>query len=113
MSDAEVQADALGVTDMQVAVRLRRKAGVDARIFLFSDVCGDNVADEIGRRGGRRILIVRIANVSAGRLTNGRRLVQSTEMEGQPRNTQITRKGKNRFQILFVYLACFAVSLRT
>ena len=49
--DAEVQADALGVADVQVAVRLRRKAGVDLRIFLLGDVFGDDVADEIGWRG--------------------------------------------------------------
>ena len=32
--DAEVQADGLRVADVQITVRLRRKARVDARIFL-------------------------------------------------------------------------------
>ena len=36
--DAEVQADAFGVADVQVAVRFRRKARVNLRIFLFGDV---------------------------------------------------------------------------
>jgi len=36
--DAEVQADAFGVADVQIAVRFRRKTGVNLRIFLFSDV---------------------------------------------------------------------------
>ena len=62
--DAEVQADAFGVADVQVAVRFRRKAGVNARIFLFGDVFRHDVANEIGRGGGRRIFCVRIAHVS-------------------------------------------------
>ncbi len=48
--DAEIQADAFRVADVQITVRLRRKAGVDARIFLPGDVCGHDVADEIRRR---------------------------------------------------------------
>ena len=62
--DAEVQADAFGVADVQVAVRLGRKAGVDVRIFFLGDVFLDDVADEIGRGGGRRIFGVRIAHLS-------------------------------------------------
>ena len=52
--DAEVQADALGMADVQVAIRLRGKARVNLRIALLRDVLRDNVADEIagGRRGG-------------------------------------------------------------
>ncbi len=38
--DAEIQADAFGVADVEVAVRLRRKARVDLRIFLFRNVLG-------------------------------------------------------------------------
>ena len=51
VGDAEVQADALGVADVEITVRLRRKARVNLRIFLFSDVLFDDVADEIGWRG--------------------------------------------------------------
>ena len=53
--DAEVEADGLGVADVQVAVRLGRKAGVDLRILLLGDVRGDDVADEIGRRDRLRL----------------------------------------------------------
>ena len=49
--DAEVQADALGVADVEIAVRFRRKTGVNLRIFLLGDVFFNDVADEIGRRG--------------------------------------------------------------
>ena len=48
--DAEVQADGFRVADVQVAVRLRRKARVNLRIFFLGDVLGHDVADEIGRR---------------------------------------------------------------
>ena len=42
----------LGVADVEVAVGLRRKAGVDAGILFFRDVCGDDVADKIGGAAG-------------------------------------------------------------
>jgi len=50
--DAEVQADALRVTDVQIAVRL----GWEARFHALAPLSGavvviDNVADEIGCRG--------------------------------------------------------------
>ena len=70
--EAEVQADALGVADVQVAVGLRRKAGADlgrvgrslacsvvdaglaapvARLVgAAHQIVGDDVADEVGRR---------------------------------------------------------------
>ena len=38
--DAEVQADALGVADVKVTVRLRRKARVNLRIFFLANVSG-------------------------------------------------------------------------
>ena len=48
---AEVQADALGVTDVQIAVRLRREARFDALAPLAGAVVFVNdVADEIGCR---------------------------------------------------------------
>src|SRR5947199_5517124 len=37
------------MADVQVAVRLGRKARVDLRISLLADVLRDNVANEIGR----------------------------------------------------------------
>ena len=46
---AKVQADRLGVTDMQVAVRLGREAGVHPPAELAAAVIGfDDLADEIG-----------------------------------------------------------------
>ena len=51
---AEVQADGLGVADVQIAVGLRRKARVDAPAVLVGfEVVDDDVADEIGLEGAR------------------------------------------------------------
>src|SRR5207249_4657276 len=53
--DAEVQTNALGVTDVQIAVGLGWRARVDESVFLFRNVRGHDVADEIRRprcRGG-------------------------------------------------------------
>ncbi len=47
--DAEVEADRLGVADVQVAVRLRREAGDDRRRPAGREVGGDDVADEVGQ----------------------------------------------------------------
>jgi len=48
----EIEADGLGVTDMEVAVWLRRKARVNpAAIFVRLQVISDDVLDEIGGRG--------------------------------------------------------------
>ena len=55
--DAEVEADRLGVPDVEVAVGLGREAGDDGRVLPGAQVLGDDVADEvaadaIGRRPG-------------------------------------------------------------
>ncbi len=52
--DAEVEADRLGVADVQVAVRLGREARDDAVAPAGPQVGGDDVADEVGplRVGG-------------------------------------------------------------
>ena len=48
LGHAEVEADRLGVTDVQIAVRLRRKAGDDAAVMLArAQVVLDDLADEI------------------------------------------------------------------
>ena len=48
LGHTEVEADRLGVTDVQVAVRLRRKAGDDAAVMLArAEVVLDDLADEI------------------------------------------------------------------
>ena len=52
-SDAEVEADRLGVADVQVAVRLRRKAGDDRRMAPAANIRGDDLANEVGAFGGR------------------------------------------------------------
>ena len=46
--DAEIQADRLGVADVEVAVGLGRKPRVTLRIFPGFQVFGDNVADKVG-----------------------------------------------------------------
>ena len=47
LGDAEVEADRLGMADMQVAVRLRRKAGDHRGVPLGVEIGLDDVADEI------------------------------------------------------------------
>ena len=53
LRDAEVQADGLGMADVQVAVGLGREAGDDAVVAPFAQVGGDDVADEVAALGGR------------------------------------------------------------
>src|SRR5690606_10505969 len=56
--DAKVQADGLGVADVQVAVGLRREAGLDRRVLAAGEVVSDDLPDEVladgrsARRGG-------------------------------------------------------------
>ena len=47
---AEIEADRLGVADMQIAVRLRREAGDDRAVPLRVQIGLDDVADEIAPR---------------------------------------------------------------
>src|SRR5206468_2017469 len=49
--DAEIETDGFRVSDVQVTVRLRRKAGVSLFVLPFRDVLLNDVADEIGWRG--------------------------------------------------------------
>ena len=50
--DAEVQADRLGVADVQVSVRLGREAGIDPPAVLAGAVVlADDLADEVGGLG--------------------------------------------------------------
>ncbi len=52
--DAEVEADRLGVADVQVAVRLRRKTRDDlAAVLAGGYVGGDDLANEVRRRTAR------------------------------------------------------------
>jgi hypothetical protein len=50
--DAEVQADRLGVADVQVAVGLRREAGADGGVPAAGQVVADDLADEVAADGG-------------------------------------------------------------
>ena len=48
--DAEIQADRLGVTDVQISVRLRREAGYDlAAELVVAEIFGDHLPDEVAR----------------------------------------------------------------
>jgi len=49
--DAEVQADRLGVADVEVAVGLRRESRDDARVPASAQVRGDDVTDEVRALG--------------------------------------------------------------
>src|SRR5262249_12948291 len=51
LGDPEVERDRLGVTDMEVAVRLGREGGYDLRDAAVAQVGGDAVADEIASLG--------------------------------------------------------------
>ena len=53
VGEAEIQADALGVPDVEIAVGLGRKTGVNARMLARGHIGGDQITDEIGWR--RRI----------------------------------------------------------
>src|SRR5208282_2537801 len=73
---AEVKTDAFGVPNVQVAVWLRRKAGVNAWIFLFGDMRGDYVADKI-RRGSHGDKFVFRTHKFRQSLSEGGALVQT------------------------------------
>ena len=48
--EREIEADGLGVADVQIAVRLRRKARMHAAaVFAGSQIPGNHLADETGR----------------------------------------------------------------
>src|SRR4051794_34647762 len=53
LRDAEIERDRLGVSDVQVAVRLRRKPGHDASVLFRGEVGLDDVANEVAPRLGR------------------------------------------------------------
>ena len=46
--DPEIQADRLGVADVEIAVRLWREASVNFRVLSASHIFCDDIADEIG-----------------------------------------------------------------
>jgi hypothetical protein len=52
--EAEIEADRLGVAEVQVPVGLRREARAHALVLAAGKVVLDNLADEIGRRGSVR-----------------------------------------------------------
>ena len=49
---AEIQADRLGMADMQVTVGFRRKAGLDGGMFARGKVIAHDLADEVGTDRG-------------------------------------------------------------
>src|SRR5262249_21771763 len=53
---AEIQADGLGVPDVEVTIRLRRKARPNAPVVLAGlQVVDEDIADEVGGTGGLRV----------------------------------------------------------
>src|SRR5690606_20096320 len=52
LGDSEVQADRLGVSDVQIAVRFGRKAGDDGGVAARPEILADDVADEVLRAAG-------------------------------------------------------------
>ena len=53
LGNAKVQADGLGVADVQEAVRLRRETGDNAGVLARGKVIGNNLPDEIKGLVGR------------------------------------------------------------
>ena len=63
LRDAEIEADRLGVADVQIAVRLRRKAGHHAGMPLGREIGLDDVADEVAPAlSNRRLAAVMLKN---------------------------------------------------
>ena len=54
--DPEIEADRLGVADMQVAVRLGRKTGDDPCVLAARQIVVDDRADEVDRRAARQLV---------------------------------------------------------
>src|SRR3981081_992350 len=54
LRDAEIERDRLGVADVQIAVRLRRKSGHDPAMLFGVEIGLDDVANEIAPRLRRR-----------------------------------------------------------
>ncbi len=50
LGNAEIEADRLGVADVQIAVRLRRKPGDDLGVASAREVALDDVANEVATR---------------------------------------------------------------
>ena len=67
--DAEVEADRLGMADMEVPVGLGREAGDDGRVLPRPQVVGDDVADEVGPLGGDGLGGARFGSHVGGALT--------------------------------------------
>ena len=72
LRDAEVQADGLGVPDVEIAVGLGGKSRGDAVVLPGSEVVRHDLSDEIERRRCRRLLRRR-APAAAGGVRNGHR----------------------------------------
>lgn len=47
LGNAEVQADGLGMADVEEAVGLRRESGDDVAVFAGFEIFGDDLADEV------------------------------------------------------------------
>ena len=67
LGDAEVQADRLGVADVQIAVGLGRETGIHPpAVFAGAIVLLDDRADEVGGRGGIGCIHVNIRGMRNG-----------------------------------------------
>src|SRR5262249_45274462 len=67
LSHAEIDADRLGVAHVQIAVRLRRKARLDAIVFAGPQIFLDELFDEVERTSG----VVGLLTLILFRLTHG------------------------------------------
>jgi hypothetical protein len=100
LREAEIEADALRVTDVEVAIRLRRETGDDlAAVATSGEVGSDHFTDEIegGRRGG-------------GGFGHGGRSFRACGGESseavQPRNTLNTRKSQIMIRLWLPCVLC-------
>ena len=87
LRDAEIERDRLGVADMEIAVRLRRKAGDHLLDAPGGEVSGDNIADEIARRSALVVALVLVCDSHPLEIPFGaRRLSAKPGPQGQAAN---------------------------
>jgi hypothetical protein len=90
--DAEVQADRLGVADVQVAVGFGREAGADGGMLAAGEVVAHDLADEILLAGRRGVRGIALGGGGVGGRWGGRGVVHGARIGGK--TTSLAAAGK-------------------
>ncbi len=90
LGNAEVEHDGLGMTDMQIAVGLRREPGRDLIVLTRRQVLLDDLADEVGLYGG---FFLGHRGVAVGTENLGKRARRHYASTHLPGNLQRRRPG--------------------